>query len=136
VQRASLTISLRPSPAAAPVAAALGWSVGAVPGGTVTITRIGSSTPISKVTDETGAVVFPDLLPGTYLLSAVRLLSASERSALPAGIDEVDALGGAGSLSLSAPDGSLDVSMTASQRGSLVISEVWSGEPLVGSTFY
>ena len=136
VQRASLTISLRPSPAAAPVAAALGWAAGAVPGGTVTITRIGSSTPISKVTDETGAVVFPDLLPGTYLLSAVRLLNASERSALPAGIDEVDALGGAGSLSLSAPDGSLDVSMTASQRGSLVISEVWSGEPLVGSTYY
>jgi hypothetical protein len=110
--------------------------VGAVPGGTVTITRIGSSTPISKVTDATGAVVFADLLPGTYLLSAVRLLNASERSALPSGIDEVDALGGAGAISLSAPDGSLDVSMTASQRGSLVVSEIWSGEPLVGSTYY
>jgi hypothetical protein len=107
-----------------------------VPGGTVTITRSGSSTPISKVTDATGAVVFADLLPGTYLLSAVRLLSASERSALPAGRDEVDALGGAGAISLSAPHGSLDVSMTASQRGSLVISEIWSGVPQVGTSWY
>jgi hypothetical protein len=135
VQRAVLHVEVRASESD-PVATALGWSDGAVPAATVTIVRSGSPGSSTGMTDAAGRATFPDILPGTYLVSAVRVLTAAERATLAGAAITADAVGGAGALSVNAPSGTLAISMMASDRGSLVVSEIWSGEPLVGNTYY
>ncbi len=76
------------------------------------------------------------ILPGTYSISAVRLLSASESMRLAPGQSDVDAFGGAGTVDVRVPSTTLVVRAFAGRRGTVVISEIWSGEPAVGNSFY
>ncbi len=136
IQRASLRVSVSLAPADSALARALAFSGYAVGGASVSVLRLGSTAPIVRQTDGSGDAQFTDLLPGAYLVSIVRLLSSTEQIALPASIGETDAIGGAGSVSVAAPSASVNVLGTPSQRGSLVISEVWSGDPRVGTSYY
>lgn len=135
VQRVTLHVDVKLLPSDSVLADALDWPGGAVNGASVTIVRIGSSSSVTRSGDAAGRATFVDLLPGTYLVSTVRLLSDGERNALPTSISEIDAVGGAGALSLE-EGATLEVRATASRRGTLVISELWSGEPRVGGNYY
>jgi hypothetical protein len=79
VQRAVLHVEVRASESD-PVATALGWSEGAVPAAAVTVVRSGSSGSLTGVTNAAGRATFPDLLPGTYLVAAVRVMTARKEA--------------------------------------------------------
>lgn len=81
-------------------------------------------------------VEFTELLPGVYSISIVRMLSVAERAQLTPTHQEVDALGGALIVSVATPATSAEVAVVASRRGSLVISEIWSGDLAVGTGYY
>ena len=136
VQRTTLTVQVVRSVADSAVAQALGWPLLAVPGVTVVLRSEGSTQQTTLVTDASGSVTFTGLLQGLYSVSALRPVSATERTLLPATYQEVDALGGSRVASLGTTPTSIDVQLLATQRGTLVISEIWSGEPLIGNSFY
>jgi hypothetical protein len=136
VQRATLHVAVSVAASEAALSQALGFTGQAVAGASVRIVRAGSSAPILQPTDASGKTVFANLLPGTYFISVVRILSGDERASLPDSLSEIDAIGGAGSVALTAPSASIAVLGKSSQRGSLVISEVWSGDPRVGNSYY
>jgi hypothetical protein len=118
------------------VAHALGWPSLSVPGVTVVLRSEGSTQQTTLVTDASGSVTFTGLLQGLYSVAALRPVSASERMLLPASHQEVDALGGSRVASVGTTATSIDVQLLATRRGTLVISEIWSGEPPVGNSFY
>jgi hypothetical protein len=136
VQRAVLTVQVRAEAPDAGVAAALGFPGGAIPGARITLQRVGGTGADTATADAEGRAVFERLLPGTYRISAVRLLSAEERSRL-AGVDaEVNAWGGGGAVDLAAPGAEAAVALTAGRPGTLVISELWFGTFDVQGTSY
>jgi hypothetical protein len=130
-----LTVLVDPQPNDSVVVESLGW-IGGVPGAQVFVRRSGGVAATSSVTDASGQVEFPGLLPGVYSINVVRALSPTERALLPMEYQEVDALGGTLMVSVSLPSANAAVSVLASRRGSLVISEIWSGDPAVGNRFY
>jgi hypothetical protein len=128
VHRASLSIAVMIDARDSSIARHLGWQ-GAVPGATVTAQRIGSGASVSAITDSTGVAQFSGLLPGTFVVSASRILGSSERARLPASASDVDAFGSGMTIVVQAPRTSGTVTAAAGRRGSLIISEVWSGNP-------
>lgn len=120
--RATLSVAVKGSTSA--VFTALGWT-GGVPGADVVVTRDGSTQNVSGTTDAQGAATFTNLLPGTYDISAIRLLTSGERTKLAPSDADVDAVVAAGSgFSLAAPGGAQTLTASAGRRGSLVISEL------------
>jgi hypothetical protein len=136
VQRAVLTVQVRAEAPDAGVAAALGFPGGAIPGARITLQRVGGTGADTATADAQGRAVFERLLPGTYRISAVRLLSAEERSRLAGADAEVNAWGGGGAVDLAAPGTEAAVALTAGRPGTLVISELWFGTFAVQGTSY
>jgi hypothetical protein len=139
VQRADFTVVVTLGPEDASLADALEFEDRRVPDAEVTIRRTGESATSIFVSDEAGRVTVEGLLPGNYVVSVLRLLTESERELLVAAegdLGEVSALGGSGARQVRAPADSLDLTLIAGSRGSLVISEVFNAQPLSGNTFY
>jgi hypothetical protein len=136
VQRAVLTVQVRAEAPDAGVAAALGFPGGAIPGARITLQRVGGTGADTATADAEGRAVFERLLPGTYRISAVRLLSAEERSRLAGADAEVNAWGGGAAVDLAAPGTEAAVALTAGRPGTLVISEIWFGAFAVQGTSY
>jgi hypothetical protein len=136
VRRTTLKLSVKQSPADSTLTASLGWPATSIPGATVVL-RTGSGTlERTVVADGSGEATFTDLLEGIYSVNALRLLSTSEQASLPAAYQEVDALGGSRVVSLGSSPVTVDVQLQSTRRGTLVISELWSGDPAVGNGFY
>lgn len=126
-QRAALTVTV--STSGSGIYQTLGWG-SIVPGATVIATRQGSSQSATATTDAQGVATFADLLPGTYDVSSVRLLTADERAKLGASNADIDAVAGAkNAVALAAPTGQATVGAVAGRRGSLVISELYRDQP-------
>jgi hypothetical protein len=131
-QRADLVVTARIDSADAAVAAALGFPNGAIPGAEVTIRRAGTTSELTARADAHGRATFERLLPGAYSISAVRVLSAEERSRLTGPLSGVNALGGGRGLDVAVPRTDGAVALTAGRPGSLVISELWFGTAVGG----
>ena len=136
VRRTSLTVSVKQSPADAILAASLGWPATIIPGATIVLRSGSGALEQTVVADASGEATFTGLLQGIYSINALRLLAPSEQASLPVGYSEVDALGGSRIVSIGASPVTTDVELQSTRRGTLVISEVWSGDPAVGSGFY
>ncbi|MEX1999321.1 MAG: hypothetical protein WD934_06505 [Gemmatimonadales bacterium] len=121
VVRGTLTVTAVVAGHDSALAAQLGWTTG-VPGAEVRAFRLGQP-ELRGVTDAAAQVTFPSVLPGAYQISILRLLSEAERAALGAEHADVDALGGGGTATLVAPATGTAVSVRATRRGTLVISE-------------
>ena len=128
IQKATLTVIVRPEAADSTVTRALGWS-DVVAGATVVIQRAGTSATQSATADAAGVVRFADLLPGSYTISALRQLQTDEMTRLTTDDRDVNAFGGGATVSITAPGLARAVSVAAGRRGSLVISEVWDAKP-------
>ena len=135
VQRATLELHLMAQAADSLVIGALSWGQG-IPFAVVTVRRSGNSTGSTLTADATGRVTFTGLLPGVYAVNALKTLSMTERALLPGSLQEVDAVGGALIVSVGLPSTTASVSMLSARRGTLVVSELWSGDPAVGTGFY
>ena len=129
VTKATLAVTVIVDPADATVRDALGFTAG-VPGADVTIQRSGSAASTqTATTDVSGVARLSDLLPGSYAISTVRLLSAAERTSLASADADVNAFGGGATVSVSAPSASVRIAAPAGRPGSLVISELFVGWP-------
>lgn len=136
VRRTTLTVSVKQSPADAILAASLGWPATIIPGATVVLRSGSGALEQTIVADASGEATFTGLLQGIYSINALRLLAPSEQASLPVGYSEVDALGGSRIVSIGASPVTADVAVQSTRRGTLVISELWSGDPAVGNGFY
>ncbi|MGI8842070.1 MAG: DUF4876 domain-containing protein [Gemmatimonadaceae bacterium] len=138
VQRATLTVTSIVGPDAQAQAAALGW--GSVVGNAqITVVRVGSSTPLSAVSNAAGVAVFSDLLPGSYRISGGRVLDAAERAQLESAGHPADALGGGLTVTIAAPASTAALPLNAGSRGSMVWSEVTGSlmrDPAAGDYFF
>ncbi|MFN2400362.1 MAG: hypothetical protein ABR543_17245 [Gemmatimonadaceae bacterium] len=133
VQKATLTVQVAVAPEDSAIARVLGSPGGALRGAEVTITRDGSSnSTLTAITDAGGTVRFTALLAGSYSISAVRLLSASEVALLGSENNDVTAFAGGVSTTVTPPASTATLTVSAGRRGSLVISEVFVGAPYGG----
>lgn len=136
VQRASLTLVVSTSAEDSLIERRLGWS-GRIPGALVAIVRSGSGVRMEATTDASGGVSFSGLLPGSYSISALRILNATERAMLTGELADIDAFGGGAAITVAAPTTAEDVALSAGARGSVVFSEVWKDFPKQpNNTFY
>jgi hypothetical protein len=102
--------------------AALGWT-GGVPGAVIMLHRIGDDFhPDSLLTDSTGNVSVHGVLPGYYRVAAHRVLSESETTRVGG---HALAFGTGSKFQLSA-SGTITLTVEASNRGSLVFSEIYA----------
>ena len=124
VQRATLTVQVRVAQADASVLAPLGWPGGAVPGAVVVVQRLGSTQADTVQSDAAGTARFEDLLEGSYQVSSLRVLTATERERLAPEDQEVSALAGSRTLQVQAPSTATSVDMDVGRPGSLVFSEI------------
>lgn len=130
VQKATLTLRAVVESQDTSIASRIGSPGGFLRAAQVTIERRGSTgTSKTATTDATGSVRFTELLPGDYSISAIRVLSANELAALDSGDADVTAFGGGASVTVAAPSTSANLTIVAGRRGSLVISELFSGQP-------
>jgi hypothetical protein len=122
VQRASITVRVQIDEADRNLSEAAALSLVGI---SVRLTRTGATEPPQVgTTDAAGTVRFDNLLEGQYTASAERALTLTEISRLPAADREVSLLAGGGQIALSPPaSSSLPVTLAASRRGSLVVSE-------------
>jgi hypothetical protein len=118
------TISLQPDAEDLSSAQALGWSTGS-PGADVTLTRSGGGGSQTVRTGATGALTIAKLTAGDYTVDAHRWLSDTERARLAAGDDAIGFVAKA-HVRAAAGGGQATVSMPASRRRSLVISEFFN----------
>lgn len=103
-------------------AQALGWNAG-IPGAEVTLTPTDSSLPTRTVTSSAAGVAdFGDITPKNYIVEVRRWLSAAEMARLPAGQD-VDGWAARAFIPVAAGGGTQPLTVPASRRKSLVISE-------------
>jgi hypothetical protein len=131
VQRVTLTVTAEVDAADAEIADALGFEGGAVPGAMVTIRRVASGEEDSLQTDNSGRAVFERILPGTYQISGLRLLTDAERERLTGSDAEVNAFGGGTAMDVAGAAAAGSVALAAGRPGSLVVSEVWFGSFIV-----
>ncbi|UCC71251.1 MAG: DUF4876 domain-containing protein [Gemmatimonadota bacterium] len=130
VQRAALTITITVTGADSVLASAVGSAGGVLGDAEVTLERSGSTEgPRSAVTDAAGTVRFEDLLPGTYAVSALRVLTVEEVARFGSEDADVNAFGGGEYVTVEAPSTEAVVSALAGRRGSLVISEHFGSMP-------
>ncbi len=116
------TLTMRAHPEDAAVARELGWA-GGIPNLEVRIEPMTGGAPARVVTTGAdGAVRMVALEPGSYLISATRMLSEAERSRLGTGSDVV-AFVGDDVIAVNASTRTATVELPASRRRSLVISE-------------
>jgi hypothetical protein len=123
VQRATLAVTVNFDPADASLAS----TAGVTPAGiTVRIQRVRSTEAArTAVTGADGIARFTELLEGSYQVSADRPLTSAEVARLPAADREASIFAGGLQVSVAPPQGQTTVSLVASRRGSLLISEVF-----------
>ncbi len=112
----------------------LGAQAGHVPDAHVRIRRNGESSVETGTTDAEGEVTFTDLLPGRYDVTALRLLSGDQATAVSEAdstLAGINAIGGGVQAQVHPPASNAEVEATAGRRGSLVISEVHDWSPRV-----
>ncbi len=139
VQRAALVVTARAvaqSSSDVPLFQDLGWSQGPLADGQVEASRRGSSDQVAGVTDSAGEVRFTDLLPGTWDVSVLRLLTAEERARLRPELKDVTGFAGGGVVTLRAPERTVALNASAGRRGSLVISEIYFSWPFINDNSY
>lgn len=142
VQRVNLAITVRVHADDVPVAAAIGSPGGVLSGAMVVVRRVGAVDSLVAQSDAAGTVQFANVLAGTYALSVLRLLSATERAQLDPSDADVTAFGGGGQVNAQAsgdgtPTVAVNVATVAGRRGSLVISELFAHSPsLPAGGFY
>ncbi len=128
VQRATLALTISIDERDSILARQLGWDAG-LPGASVTLQRLGGGATLSAISDTQGVAHFSALLPGTYVVSALRLLQPAERALLDTPDSDVDAFGSGATITVDVPHTSAMLQVVAGRRGGLVISEVWKGFP-------
>jgi hypothetical protein len=134
VQRATLTLTATLAASDAALAERIGSPGGVLRAAAVTIERQGSSASRqTDTTDAAGHAAFPGLLPGSYVVSAVRLLTAAEIAQFDSVDADVNAFGGGVVLAVSAPATDAAIPVLAGRRGSLVISELSAPDPFLPS---
>jgi hypothetical protein len=130
VQRATLTVTARVSGPDSALAVLVGSPSGVLRAAAVTIQRQGSAgSVVSDTTDAVGQAAFPALLPGSYVVSVVRLLAPAEIAQLDSADRDVNAFGGGAVVTVAAPATDAPVAVAAGRRGALVISEMFSPRP-------
>ena len=133
-----LTVRVRVAANLADAAQALGWSGTAVPGASVVAALAsdggGPPTAETSVTDAFGVSRFGDLLAGSYTVRVSRTLASGELARAGAVLGGVDGLAGIASIALS-PAGAdtVDVVLSGVGGSSLVFSEIFGTEPLLGN---
>jgi hypothetical protein len=133
IQRATLTATVAFDSLDAPLAAAVGI---AIEGLIVRLTRTGSADSARvAVTNANGQVQFDRLLQGDYQLSVDRPLTPAEVASLPPDSRDASIFAGGAAIRVTPPSSMSDISLVASRRGSLVISELflyYAYTPIVG----
>jgi hypothetical protein len=125
VQKATLTVSVALTGNDSLLASLVGCEGGLLPDAEVTIERSGTPGSLqSATTDAAGSVRFERLLPGTYAVSVIRVLTPEEVTQFPGEDADVNAFGGAARTGVLAPSTDMVVQAVAGRRGSLVISEL------------
>jgi hypothetical protein len=125
VQKATLTVTIVVTGADSALATLIGCEGGVLRDAEVTIERSGTPGSLqSATTDAAGRVRFERLLPGTYAVSVIRVLTPDEIVQFPSEDADVNAFGGAARTGVSAPTTDMVVQAVAGRRGSLVISEL------------
>lgn len=114
----------------------LGWTEGPLAGGEVEASRRGSGDQVRGVTDSAGQVRLTGLLPGTWDVSVLRVLTAEERARLRPERKDVTGFAGGAVAGVAAPEARTTLTAIAGRRGSLVISEVFFNAPLIGDNAY
>jgi hypothetical protein len=134
VRRGTLTVTALSSSGDAALVARLGWTGGIIAGASVQA-RLGATT-LTGTTDGTGSVSFPDILPGLYQVSALRVLSDAERALLGPEDAAISAFGGGDALILTSPRTEGTITLQATRRGSLVNSEKFSSTRVNAAELY
>jgi len=133
IARVGITVLVEFDQRDAALVAALGGQKIAA-GAIVSIRRDGDANPVEVQLDSAGRYEFRELLAGSYTISISRVLTATERAAAATVAADVDAF--VGDMRVDAFSGSRTVALPTSfgRRGSLVVSEVYSGNPYDAST--
>ncbi len=125
VQKATLTVTVALTGNDSLLASLVGCEGGILRDAEVTIERSGTPGSLqSATTDAAGRVRFERLLPGTYAVSVIRVLTPDEVAQFPGEDADVNAFGGAARIGVSPPSTEMVVQAVAGRRGSLVISEL------------
>ena len=134
VQRVSLRVTVTVSPTDSALAASLGLTPGRLPGARVTARRVqGVQGPQAGTTDALGQVTLPNLIPGTWAITALRPLTEAERALLDSGNRDVTGFAGAGQFSVADSSREVTVEAVAGRQGTLIISEAYL--PLIEEGF-
>lgn len=133
-----LTVRVHTAPNLADAARALGWSGTAVPGAVIVAeyaaVDAGPKTVDSTVTNADGASRFNALSEGNYTVRVSRSLTSGELTRANAVLGGVDAFTGVATISLSASSrDTVDVELRGVGGSSLVFSEIFGTEPLLGN---
>jgi hypothetical protein len=128
VQRRTLTVTIGIDPADAAIAQRLGLSGTVLANADVVARRTGTSDRANGRTDAAGTVQLPNLLPGTWSVSASVPISDAQRAALDEADRDVTAWSAGGTVDLASTTG-LTLNALAGRRGSLVISEWYAYAP-------
>jgi len=135
VVRGNLDVTVTIAPEDSAIAQALGFPGLALVGATVTARRLGQ--PLQEaITDSAGRVTFEALVTGAWPISAVRVLTAEERAALPAGAEDVAGFAGGGTAQVAESGSSFTVPVVLGRQGGVVIGEVFAPVYQVPSLFY
>jgi hypothetical protein len=128
VVRGNLDVSVTIAPQDTGVAGALGFGA-VLAGAAVTARRVGQ--PVQQgTTDSAGRMAFADLVTGSWVVTAVRPLSADERATLPLGAEDVTAFAGGASASVAEAGSAVQIPAYAGRGGTIVFSELYPPNPL------
>ena len=123
VPRGTISVRVFIDPADATIASAAGINTAGL---TVRLTRQLSSDPaLFAVTGIDGTARFENLLEGVYDASVDRLLTSSEQAQLSLSDRDASVVAGGTTINFSPPQRDAIVTIVASRRGSLVISELF-----------
>ena len=132
-----LTVRVHVAPELVDAAQALGWSGAAVPGASV-VAEYASGDPgqmsaDTAVTDAVGVSRIGELVAGNYTVRVSRALASGELARAGFALGGADRLAGFATIVLS-PSGAdtLDVELRGVGSSSLVFSEIFGSEPLLG----